>query len=166
VRRSGAALVGLSGAPDAFLSARPEPMGGADCYFQLASPHDGAAPDHANGVIGVKTLAAIAEDPADHAEFLGNLTGQREMLATSAGLEIRLDGKSRLDVLAPPAFAFRFGASAPDVSAFRIAGLVFAVKNLDETEMVMRKAGNEVRMQGGRLLAGAREGVSIAFEPV
>ncbi len=88
------------------------------------------------------------------------------MLATSAGLEIRLDGKSRLDVLAPPAFAFRFGVAAPDVSAFRIAGLVFAVKNLDETEKVLRKAGNEVRMQGGRLLAGAREGVSIAFEPV
>jgi len=165
-RRSGAALVGLSGAADAFLSVRPEPMGGAECYFQLASPHESAAPDHANGVVGVKTLTAIAEDPADHAEFLGNLTGQREMVATSAGLEMRLDGATRLDVLAPPAFAFRFGVAAPDAAAFRIAGLVFAVKNLDETEMVLRKAGNEVRMQGGRLLAGAREGVLVAFEPV
>ena len=165
-RRSGAVLVGLSGEANAFLSARPEPMGGAECYFQLANPRKNSAPDHDNGVLGIKTLAAIADDPADYAELLGNLTGQREMLATSAGLEIRLDGKTRLDVLAPPAFAFRFGAAARDTSAFRIAGLVFAVKNLDETEMVLRNAGNEVRMQGGRLLAGAREGVSIAFEPV
>src|SRR5208337_4585153 len=111
VRRSGAALIGLSGAADVFLSARPEPMGGAECYFQLASSRASVAPDHANGVVGVKMLAAIAEDPADHAEFLGNLTGQREMLATSAGLEIRLDGTVRLDVLARPAFAYRFGAS-------------------------------------------------------
>jgi len=166
VRRSGAALVGLGGEADAFLSVRPEPMGGAECYFQLASPRKNQAPDHANGVVGVRALAAIADDPADHAEFLGNLVGQREMLATSAGLEIRLDGNTRLDVLAPPAFAFRFGAAPPDAAAFRIAGLVFAVKNLDETEKVLREAGNEVKMQGGRLLAGAREGVSIAFEPV
>jgi hypothetical protein len=165
VRRSGAALIGLSGAADVFLSARPEPMGGAECYVQLASPRASGAPDHANGVVGVKMLAAIAEDPADHAEFLGNLTGQREMLATSAGLEIRLDGAARLDVLAPPAFAYRFGASA-EAAGFRVAGLVFAVKNLDETEKALREAGNEVKMQGGRLLAGAREGVSIAFEPV
>jgi hypothetical protein len=111
----------------------------------------------------VRALVAVAEDPADFAETLSNLTGQREMLATSAGLEIRLAGQARLDALAPPAFAFRFGL-APDAQGFRLAGLVFAVKNLDEAEGFLRAGGVDAKMQAGRLLAGLCEGVAVAFE--
>ena len=163
-RRSGLALAGLSGEADAFLSARPEPMGGADCYFQLATARENHALSQANGVLGVKSLAAVADDPADFAELLTKLTRQREMLATSAGLEIPLDGGARLDVLSPPAFAFRFSGPAPHAPGFRLAGLVFAVKNLDETECFLRDAGVEMKMQAGRLLAGVCEGVAVAFE--
>ncbi len=88
------------------------------------------------------------------------------MLATSAGLEIRLNGQTRFDVLAPPAFAFRFGGFAPEGSGFRLAGLSFAVKDLEDTERFLRAGGVEVKNHAGRLLAEPCEGVAVAFETV
>jgi hypothetical protein len=85
------------------------------------------------------------------------------MLATSAGLEIRLDGGTRLDVLSAPAFAFRFGV-APATDGFRVAALIFAVKDLAETEAALRANGLAPRHQAGRLLAETIEGVAVAFE--
>jgi hypothetical protein len=162
-RRGGAALVGLSGEADAFLSGRPQPLDGAECYFQLARTRETTPASHPNGVVALKALVAIARDPGDFGEYLRNLAGQRAMVATSAGLEIGLDG-GRLDVLTPPAFAFRFGGDAPEAPAFRIGGLHFAVKNLEETESFLRAAGLDVRARGGRLAAGSVEGVAIVFE--
>ncbi len=165
-RLGGVALLALSGEAEECQSFRPEPLEGANCFVMLAPPRDTEAPAHANGVAGLKSLAAMVENPADHGERLGHLTGQREMLATSAGLEIRLDGEARLDLLTPPAFSFRFGASAPDSAAFRFAGLVFRVKNLDATEKQLRMNGVATKIQAGRLLVDPREGfgVAVAFE--
>ena len=165
-RLGGAALLVLSGAAEECLAARPEPLGGADCFVMLAPPREKTTPVHANGVTGLKNIIALDESPADHAEALAKLTGQREMLATSAGLEIRLDGETRLDVATPLAFAFRFGFAAPDDGAFRIAGLVFQVADLEATEEVLEKNGVEPKIQAGRLIAGPNEGagVAVAFE--
>jgi hypothetical protein len=157
------AVAGLSAAP-AELSDHEPAIPGAGPGFRLATnPCVQAASDHPNGARGVRAVAAIAEAPADHSEFLSKLTGQREMLATSSGLEIRLEGGARLDVLTAPAFAFRFGA-APAGDDFKIAGLVFAVGNLTATESMLREKGLEPRMQAGRLLAGVVNGVAVAFE--
>lgn len=166
-RRGGAAMLSFSGAPDAHLGPQPKFLGAAECFFELAAQGQGEAPPQPNGVVGVKILAAVADDPADHAEFLQKITGQREMLATSAGLEMRLDG-ARLDVLTPNAFAFKFAAKAPDFSVFRIAGIVFAVKDLGESEKILRENGVATKLDAGRLHAGPREGacVSVAFETV
>ncbi len=114
----------------------------------------------------MKSVVALAEEPADHAELLTKLTGQRELLATSAGLEVKLEGGARLDVLTPTAFAFRFGAAAPEIAGFRIAGLVFRTASLRETEERLQASGVETKMQAGRLLAGSGEGfgVAVAFE--
>jgi hypothetical protein len=155
-----AASIGLSDGPaDAPLSGADEAAG----CFHLFAASPSAAADHPNGALGLRAVVAVAESPADHAEYLSGLTGQREILATSAGLEIRLDGGTSLDVLSPPAFAFRFGA-APQADAFRIAGLVFSVKNPAETETILRANGLAPRTHSGRLLAGPIEGVAIAFE--
>ncbi|MGO9432186.1 hypothetical protein [Rhodoblastus sp.] len=164
-RRTGVALLALSGRAEECGAARPEPLDGADCFVMLAPPREKSAPVHANGVSGLKNLVALAESPADHAEALAKLTGQREMLATSAGLEIRLDGETRLDVVTPLAFAFRFGA-APEFDSFRFAGLVFRVADLDATAVFLEKSGVEPKIQAGRLIAGPSEGpgVAVAFE--
>lgn len=165
-RQGGAALVGFSGEADQFLSARPQFFGGSECLFLLAPARKAKAEVQANGALGVKAVVAVAEEPADHAELLTKLTGQREMLATSAGLELKLEGGARLDVLTPTAFAFRFGVAAPKNSGFRIAGLVFRVAQLAETEKRLQASGVETKMQAGRLLAGPGEGfgVAVAFE--
>jgi hypothetical protein len=155
-----AASVGLSAGPgDAALSG----LGEAASWFHLFAAAASPAADHPNGALGLRAVVAVAESPADHAEVLSALTGQREMLATSAGLEIHLDGGASVDILTAPAFAFRFGA-APEAESFHVAGLVFAVKNPAETKAILRANELAPRMQAGRLLAGTIEGVAVAFE--
>jgi hypothetical protein len=154
------ALIGLS-AEDSAAPATPSDP--AASSFQLSVERVAVAPRHPNGVLGLRAVAALADGPADHAEYLSALTGQREMVATSAGLEIRLDGGTSLDVLSAPAFAYRFGA-APQTEGFRVAGLVFAVRDPVETEAVLRANGLAPRHQAGRLLAETIEGVAVAFE--
>jgi hypothetical protein len=154
------ASVGLS-ADEAAAPAMPADP--AASSFELSAARANDAPSHPNGVLGLRVVAALADGPADHAEFLSAVTGQREMLATSAGLEIRLDGGTRLDVLSAPAFAFRFGV-APATDGFRVAALIFAVKDLAETEAALRANGLAPRHQAGRLLAETIEGVAVAFE--
>jgi hypothetical protein len=165
-RRRGLAMLALGGSMDEIAAARPEPLGGSDCFVTLAPMRERSAPVHANGVIGLKNLVAVVESPADYAEALTRLTGQREMLATSAGLEIRLDGATQLDVASPLAFAFRFGAAALDGAPFRLAGLVFRVADIEATENLLEMNGVEPKIQAGRLVAGPREGagVAVAFE--
>ena len=102
------ALIGLSAGEAA---APALPADAAASSFKLSAARASDAPRHPNGVVGLRAVVALADGPADHAEYLSALTGQREMLATSAGLEIRLDGGTRLDVLSAPAFAFRFGVA-------------------------------------------------------
>jgi hypothetical protein len=157
---AGCARVGLGGEPGS--APAPAAVDGADACFDLVASHAEAAPRHENGATGLRAVVAVAESPADHAEYLSALTGQREMLATSAGLEIGLGG-AHLDVLTAPAFAFRFGRP-PRRGDFHLAGLVFAVRDLDETEKVLRRNGLDPHPQAGRLLAGAVDGVALAFE--
>jgi len=155
---------GLSGAPGEKLPAIADAA--ASC-FQLAAVAPVArarAPAHPNGALGLRSVVALADEPADHGEFLSALTGQREMRTTSAGLELRLDNAS-LDVLSPRAFAFHFGVTPP-ASDFAIAGLVFAVADLAKTEAILRANKIASMFQVGRLSAGVVEGVAVAFERV
>ena len=83
-----------------------------------------AAQKHPNSARRVKSVVMVAENPAAHAEFLSHFTGEREMLATSMGIEIDTGG-GRIEVLTPLAYQFRFGLAAqretPHFAAFRIA---------------------------------------------
>lgn len=133
-------------------------------HFLAAPPLEGPAPAHPNGVLGVKSLAILADQPADHAELLSLLTGQREMIATSSGLDLAL-ANARLEVLTPPAFAFRYGATAPS-HPFRLAGLTLTVKNPPETEAFLRRNGFAPRQQAGRLLIGDIGGLTLAVAPL
>lgn len=163
VRLGGAAMLTLSGSAE---EGHAEPLGGADCYVALGLPRESAGYTQPNGVTGLKALVAVAESPADHAEALAHLTGQREMVATSAGLEIALVGGAGLAVLSPLAFAFRFGFAAPESAAFRLAGLVFRVGDITATHDFLEQKGVEPKIQAGRLIArpGEGAGVAVAFE--
>lgn len=155
------ASVGLSAGPgDAPALPSREAAG---CLYLVEAASAMGAPAHPNGVLSLREVVVCAEEPADHAEFLSALTGQREMLATSAGLDIQLEGGASLQVLSPRAFAFRFGLN-PRAGKFFIAGLVFGVRNLNETDAVLASNGLMTIFQVGRLAAGEAEGVAVAFE--
>jgi hypothetical protein len=77
---------------------------------------------HPNGATGIAGVAMLASDPADHAEFLSHLTGQREMHSTSLGLEVALGAGQKIEVLTPEALRFRYGfSSAPTAAAEFVA---------------------------------------------
>lgn len=69
---------------------------------------------HANGAASLLGVTMVAENPADHGEFLSHLTGARAFSASSAGLGFDLGDPpaQRLDVLTPQAFRQRYGDAA------------------------------------------------------
>ncbi|MES0881957.1 VOC family protein [Roseibium sp. SCP14] len=83
---------------------------------------------HANGAQRVKAAYLVAGDPSDHHEFLGGFTGQREMRATSLGLELETP-RGRISVLNPAAYRFLVGETAashvpgntPSIAALEIS---------------------------------------------
>lgn len=77
---------------------------------------------HANGASGIAQVILVADDPSDYHEFLDAFINQREMRATSYGLELDT-GRGGVEVLSPEAFVFRFGRPAPIIAG---QGLQFA----------------------------------------
>ena len=68
---------------------------------------------HANGAAAIDEIVLVAGDPCDHHEFLGSLIEQREMRATSLGLELKTP-RGRIQVLTPDAYSRLFGQEAFD----------------------------------------------------
>ena len=85
------------------------------CVCQQHEPQNfwnPAAQIHTNGVSGIASVVMVADDPSDAHEFLGAFIGQREMRATSFGIELET-GRGLVEVLSREAFRFRFGQEAP-----------------------------------------------------
>ena len=122
-----------------------------------------AAQRHPNGAHRLSAVALQADGPSDHAEFLSAFTGQREMLATSLGLELSIALGETLEVLTPVAFAFRYGAEAAPAQA-RIAAFRVSVPDLAATRAAL--AGVACVERAGMIIvpAAAAMGVAIAFE--
>ncbi|MBV1706492.1 MAG: VOC family protein [Hyphomicrobiales bacterium] len=123
-----------------------------------------AARDHANGALAIRAVMMVARDPADHAEFLRAVTGQPEMLATSFGLELRLDTAS-LEMLSPPAWRFATGlADAPPDDGF--AGLRLATADLPGLAQRLKAENIPATLHQDRLVVAPRTafGLALVFE--
>ncbi len=123
---------------------------------------------HANDAVGVSGLVLVAENPAAHAEFLSGVTGQREMLATSLGIDLEVADEQSLEVLTEAAFVQKFGsgmldrpARSPHVAAVRVA-----VRDLGVCAEIFEDNGVPHEPFGHRLLIPpqAAFGVALAFE--
>lgn len=93
---------------------------------------------HANGAKAIRAVYMIAADPSDHHEFLGGFTGQREMRATSLGLELET-ARGDIRVLSPYAYQAMVGeeaASAVVGDLPQIAALEIACEGLDHKKIV------------------------------
>jgi hypothetical protein len=123
---------------------------------------------HANGAVGVCGIVLVAENPAAHAEFLSGVTAQREMLATSMGIDLEVADEQSIEVLTEAAFGQKFGAGLLDRSAHapHVAAIRIAVRDLGACAELFED--NHVPHQGfgHRLLVPpqAAFGVALAFE--
>lgn len=93
---------------------------------------------HKNGACRLNGVTMVAADPSDHHEFLGGFTGQREMRATSLGLEMETP-RGRISVLTPRAYRFRDGDAAADClspSLPVLASLEIACAGLSKGQIV------------------------------
>lgn len=136
---------------------------------QMTHPEYFWAPEwqqHDNGVHAVQAVVMVAPGPSDHAEFLAHLTGQHEMLASSIGLELQLDG-GRLEVLTPLGFQFKTGASAQR-TAPHFAAVRMGTRDLAAMAQRLRTQGIAFAQTPERITLSADQafGVALVFEPL
>ena len=119
---------------------------------------------HPNGARAISSVIMIGADPADHAEFLSNVTGQREMLATSFGLDLQL-GTAHLEVMSQPAWHFASGLTARAEPA-RIVGLRLVVPDLPALAARLTQQHIPFTRRDNRLVIApeAAFGLALLFE--
>ena len=123
-----------------------------------------AAQQHPNGAAGISEVMMIAENPADHAEFLSHFTGQREMQSTSAGLSVET-GRGTISVMSEASAAFRLGAFFDPIPT-RLIGFTVIVPDLRALEgrLASGKIAYQTRSNSIVIPSDTAFGVSIAFE--
>jgi len=123
---------------------------------------------HANGAVGVCGIVLVAENPAAHGEFLSGVTGQREMLATSLGIDLEVADEQSIEVLTEAAFVQKFGLGLLDrpVRAPHVAAIRIAVSDLGGCAEIFEDNDVPHQVFGHRLLVPPQDafGVALAFE--
>jgi hypothetical protein len=76
--------------------------------------------EHANGVVGIHVIVAVAAEPAEHAHLEAMFQSDLE------------EEPATLEIVTPPAYAERFGIEPPDPKrGLLLAGIELAVQDLD-----------------------------------
>jgi catechol 2,3-dioxygenase-like lactoylglutathione lyase family enzyme len=118
---------------------------------------------HPNGAGGVGAVLMVAENPADHAEFLSAFTGERELVSNSAGVAVPLP-RGRIEVLTGPAAGWVLGHPVPDEPA-RFVG--FTVAGTDPAAQEARLAAAGIPCLHGAwgivVPASAAMGTAVVF---
>ena len=123
-----------------------------------------AAQVHANTATHLNSVVMVAENPSAHAEFLSHFCGEREMLATSMGIDIDTGG-GRIEVLTPLAFEFRFGLTplrqTPHLAAFRVG-----VRDMQAALACLTDGNVPVHQHHGFAIVppAAAQGAAVVFE--
>ena len=159
----------------------------AKVAFSLAFAHDPKAPDtgfftcrhhhpenfwnpafqnHPNGACAVAGIVLVAENPSDHQVFLSTFTGERGLLANSAGISLKTP-RGEIQVMEPAAFRDQFGQEPPSTAnGARLAALCFGVRDLDVVKERFDGAHLAVSERAGRLIVGPETalGATLVFE--
>jgi hypothetical protein len=155
--------------------------------FSLAFVEDKAAPDihfascqhhhpenfwdqafqrHANGVVAVAGVIAVAEEPARHRQFFESFAGA-QAAAEEGGFSIALP-RGAIEVVTPAAFLSRFGVRAPDTGGgARLAALRLTVADASLLQAVPEVAGLGGLYAGDATVIGSEDamGAVLVFEP-
>lgn len=123
---------------------------------------------HPNSAVGVCGIVLVAENPAAHAEFLSGLTGQREMLATSLGIDLEVADEQSIEVLTEAAFTQKFGPGLLDrpAKSTHVAAIRIAVEDFGACAEIFEDNAIPHEAFGHRLVIPpeAAFGVALAFE--
>jgi hypothetical protein len=142
-----------------------------DIHFAVCQQHypekfwNPAYQDHANGAQTINGVALVADDPAEHRDFLQSFSGGRAEACN--GALVLETARGIIDVLTPAAFTSRFAAPAPSmVRGARLAALRFGVRDIAAAGVVLQKAGITNQLSGDRVVIGpqAALGATIVFE--
>jgi hypothetical protein len=142
---------------------------GAIGFSYGGQPHpvtDLALPRHSNSVSNIAGLVIVAKNPSDHHIFLSDLTGQRELRATSAGVTAQT-GSGEIGIVDPVAFRGLFGIEPPDVSTVaRLAAARFDVRDSAALVATLDAAGVPFIRHMGHVVIGPASamGASLVFE--
>jgi hypothetical protein len=123
---------------------------------------------HPNTATAVAGVVLVAENPSDHHIFLEAFAGQRDLLATSAGLSIKTP-RGEIQVMQPDAFRDRFGVEPPDTArGARLAALRFAVRDLDVVTERLQAESIASSSRMGRIMVDPDIGLgaTLTFERI
>src|SRR5262249_18741545 len=105
----------------------------------------------------------VADSPSDHHVFVSAFTGERELLATSNGISVRMP-RGTIDVMTPAAYAQHFGIAPPDRSrGARIAALILAARDMPGVSAMLARASVPAIMRTDRLVVGPRDAMGAAI---
>lgn len=153
----------------AFAHARTMPGTGflTCCHERPEDFWDRGSQDHANGVKSLGKATLVAENPADHAEFLSSFSGVRDYRSSSMGVEFSLEGGQAIEVLTPPAFAFHYGSKAlpGPISTPQIVAIELQTASMSSVRAALTGGRIAFVEHHGRIVVSAERasGVAIAF---
>jgi catechol 2,3-dioxygenase-like lactoylglutathione lyase family enzyme len=150
-----------------------DPLAPETGFFAILHRHpesfwNPAFQNHPNTAAAVAGVVLVADNPSDHHIFLEAFTGQRDLLATSAGLSIKTP-RGEIQVMQPDAFRDRFGVEPPTTErGARLAALRFAVRDLDAAAHGLRTAAVASSSHMGRVVVGPDRamGATLVFERI
>lgn len=137
-----------------------------ECGFFTCQQHfpqnfwSGAAQAHPNGARGIARVSLVAENPSDHHIFLAAFADNREMRATSTGIEIEA-GLGLIEVTSPEGFAFRYGEAPPAMERPFFAGIEIAGADLRRLQQAAEPG--MIAHRGGLTLPARHLGTAIRF---
>jgi hypothetical protein len=144
----------------------PDAMIFACQHLDFDTLHDPAGCSHANGALGVTGVYMAEANPADFQYYLEATTGQREIRASSLGIQADTPN-GIVAILTPHGIEALFGLSDRAASrGLRLCAFTLAVKNLDAVAKRLDDRGIAHRHRAGRLIVEAApgQGALIAFE--
>lgn len=121
------------------------------------------APDHANGVTGLKAVVLSEENPSDFQYFLEAVLGQRDGRAHSFGLRFEAANMA-VEVLTPAGLVALHDVINPRSGRGLLGeGLIFRVRNLAETEKCLKDRQVSFVRNNGRLVTRPAEAGRLFF---
>lgn len=125
-----------------------------------------AAPAHANGVTGLRSVVLCAADPSGFAGFLEKVVQTDRMPLDHHGVRFEA-ANGRIDILTPDRVTDQFGVSLSAIgTGLRAVGLVFATGSLDQVEQCLQRSDIPAHRNNARVVVPAArgQGAFMVFE--